>query len=132
MRRRTRGFTLMEMMIVVCIIGILLAIAVPNYLRARGTSRLHAIVSNLRQIDTAVQEWGMSQNKPQGTAVTQANLDGTAGGSAYVAWPKGPMPGTYGVTVTGANATFDGGSLGAADATTWQTSCGTDPLACGL
>lgn len=123
---------MIEVLIVVCIIGILLAIAVPNYLRARGTSRLQAIVSNLREIDTAVQQWAMSQNKPQGTPVQQSDLDGTGGGSSYLAWPTGPMAGTYSVTTTSANATFDGGTLGAMDAKTWQTTCTPDPGVCGL
>jgi prepilin-type N-terminal cleavage/methylation domain-containing protein len=132
MKNGRRGFTLVEMMIVVCIVGILLAIGVPNYLRARATSRLQAIVSNLRQIDTAVQEWGMSQNKPQGTPVLQSYLDGSGGGTSYLTWPTGPMAGTYSVTTTGANATFDGGTLGAMDAETWRTTCAGDPIVCGL
>lgn len=132
MKRCSAGFTLIEMMIVVCVIGILLAISVPNYLRARGTSRLQAIVSNLRAIDTAVQEWGMSQNQPQGAPVTRSNLDGSTGGTSYLTWPTGPLPGSYSVTTTGSYATFDGGTLGAMNAETWQETCTDDPIACGL
>ncbi|MHB8636277.1 MAG: hypothetical protein ACYC96_07375 [Fimbriimonadaceae bacterium] len=120
------------MMIVVLIIGILLAIAVPNFVRARATSRVHAIISNLREIDTAVQEWGMSQNIAQGAPVQQSDLDGTGGSTAYLAWPQGPVAGTYAVTTLGAASTFDGGWLGAMDATTWKATCSPDPGACGL
>lgn len=61
--RAERGFTLVEIMIVVLIIGILLAIAVPNFVRARESSRAKACVSNLKQIDAAKQQWAMDNNK---------------------------------------------------------------------
>ena len=52
-RRRERGFTLVEIMIVVLIIGILLAIAVPSFMNARERSRANACRANLRQIQAA-------------------------------------------------------------------------------
>ncbi|MCL6624082.1 MAG: prepilin-type N-terminal cleavage/methylation domain-containing protein, partial [Fimbriimonadales bacterium] len=55
--RRRKGFTLVEIMIVVLIIGILLAIAIPNFMRARETSRTKSCISNLRQIDAAKEQW---------------------------------------------------------------------------
>jgi prepilin-type N-terminal cleavage/methylation domain-containing protein len=54
-----RAFTLVEIMIVVLIIGILLAIAVPNFLQAREASRAKACIENLREIDTGKQQWMM-------------------------------------------------------------------------
>ncbi|HLK13751.1 MAG TPA: prepilin-type N-terminal cleavage/methylation domain-containing protein [Fimbriimonadaceae bacterium] len=128
-----KGFTLIEIMIVVLIIGILLAIAVPNFVRARASSRLKAIESNLKQIDSAQTQWAMEQNKATGNAVTQGDLDGTGGsGAKYLTWPTGPVSGTYAVTVVGANATFDGGSKGAMDEPTWDATCASDPSSCGL
>ena len=54
-----RGFTLVEIMIVVLIIGILLAIAIPNFVRARNTSRGKACQANLKQIDSATEQYLM-------------------------------------------------------------------------
>jgi prepilin-type N-terminal cleavage/methylation domain-containing protein len=62
-----RGFTLIEIMIVVLIIGILLAIAVPNFVKARESSRTKACVANLKQIQSAKEQWAMDQRQP-GTA----------------------------------------------------------------
>jgi prepilin-type N-terminal cleavage/methylation domain-containing protein len=132
MKSRKNGFTLIEIMIVVLIFGILLVIAVPNFVRARASSRLQAIVSNLRVIDRCVEEWGMSQNQASGAVVLQSDLDGTGGGAAYILWPKGPIPGTYAVTSFGTLSTFNGGSLGPMDAGTWRATCDMDPAVCGL
>lgn len=56
---RSGGFTLVEIMIVVAIIGLLATIAIPNFVRARTQAQMNACISNLRQIDGAVQTWAL-------------------------------------------------------------------------
>jgi len=64
--RRTGAFTLVEIMIVVAIIGLLAAIAIPNFVRARETSQTNTCVSNLRQIDAAKDQWALEKGKTTG------------------------------------------------------------------
>ncbi|MGB2705427.1 MAG: type II secretion system protein [Candidatus Omnitrophota bacterium] len=58
-RLNKKGFTLVEIMIVVAIIGLLAAIAIPNFVRARVMARTNACVANLKQIDGAKQIWAI-------------------------------------------------------------------------
>jgi len=75
-KRARKGFTLVEIMIVVLIIGILLAIAVPNFIRARETSRAKSCVANLKQIESAKEQWAMDNKKNATDTPTTAELYG--------------------------------------------------------
>src|ERR1017187_1397561 len=57
------AFTMVELMIVVAVIGLLAAIAIPSFVRARTTSQASACINNLRQIDDASQEWALDNHK---------------------------------------------------------------------
>jgi len=64
--RKNRGFTLLEIMIVVCCISVLAAIAIPNFLKSRDRSQLNSIYSNLRIIDSAKDQWALENKKGEG------------------------------------------------------------------
>jgi prepilin-type N-terminal cleavage/methylation domain-containing protein len=67
--KRHGGFTLVEIMIVVAIIALLAAIAVPGFLRARKRSQASRILNDLRLIDAAVDQYAIETNKASGNTV---------------------------------------------------------------
>jgi len=58
-----------EIMIVVAIIGLLAAIAIPNFVKARATSQANACINNLRQIDAAANQFALEQHQVNGAAI---------------------------------------------------------------
>jgi len=71
---RQRGFTLVEIMIVVAIIGMLASIAIPNYVRSRYVAHKAACIANLGQIEGAIQMWATETRKAPNTAVEFSDI----------------------------------------------------------
>ena len=87
-----KSFTLVEIMIVVAIIGLLAAIAVPSFLTARETSRKNACINNLRLIDHAKLQWATSHS---GSTATDTPDDATIEGYLKNGHPSCPAGGSY-------------------------------------
>jgi len=90
-RLNKKGFTLVEIMIVVAIIGLLAVIAIPNFVKARTTAQTNACINNMRQIDSAKQQWAIENNQDGTATPSSANVGSYIRGG----FPTCPASGTY-------------------------------------
>src|SRR5438445_5342266 len=92
-RTRTAAFTLVEIMIVVAIIALLAAIAIPNFVKARTSSQRSACIANLKQMDGAKATWALEAKKTSSDTPNDTDLFGS---TLYIRQkPACPANGTY-------------------------------------
>ena len=108
LKMNRKGFTLVEIMIVVAIIGLLSAIATPNFIRARTTAQRNACMANLKQIQGAIQVWAIDTGVASNATFTTADIVP----SYLKSWPKEgtleyPVPANVEATPTCPNANAD-------------------------
>jgi prepilin-type N-terminal cleavage/methylation domain-containing protein len=100
---RAKGFTLVELLIVVTIFGILLGLALPNLMKARVRARQQLCIENLSQIESAKQIWGVEQGKTDGDVPGPTDL---VGANLYIKkTPICPAGGSYEYQAIGTIAT---------------------------
>ena len=98
-KSRSTGFTLVEIMIVVAIIGLLAAIAIPNFVKARTASQRAACIANLKQIDGAKATWALENKKTAADIPTASDLYGS---TKYIRdEPVCPTGGAYTINAGG-------------------------------
>ena len=103
------GFTLVEIMIVIAIIGMLAVMALPSYVRARANSQVSSCINNLRQIDGAKDIYAIENFKRTGDAVSNAQIDPYL--KKTLATTKEPAGGFYTPEVIGTSPTCNIGGL---------------------
>jgi len=109
------GYTLVEIMIVVSLIGLLTAIGIPNFLKSRECTQLNSIINNVRVVENAKDEWALQNHKGSGEIPDWASLsDYLKGGTV-----KSVVSKTYTINPIGTNAyavatvklgSYDGGT----------------------
>ena len=108
-RRKMSGFTLVEIMIVVAVIGIMMSIALPNFAKARATAQQRACIQNLALLDKTKQQWGFENSKPSTARPTIAQIQAYFGGTRM---PTCPSRGTYTLQRLDRNPTCTRAALG--------------------
>jgi hypothetical protein len=103
----SQGYASSALLAPVAVVGMLSAIAIPNFVKARATSQQNACINNLRQLDGAKQQWALEKNKKPADVPTKADL------SPYLrGWPTCPAGGTYTIGAVNEQPTCSLANLG--------------------
>jgi prepilin-type N-terminal cleavage/methylation domain-containing protein len=130
MKRQQKGFTLIELMIVIAIIAILAAILIPNFIHARAESQTAACEGNEKQIATAMEEYAVDNQGQYTTTIPALYLAVTpkdpVNNVAYVISTSIPAAGSYQISDTGGHDQTTMGNLNQTSGTTCgQATCST-------
>jgi len=96
---RKTGFTLVEIMITVGIVGLVAAIATPNYISARETSRKNSCINNLRMMDAAMQNFARENKKLYSESIQLSDIQPYIQLTSAGTLPPCPSGGTYSVDI---------------------------------
>lgn len=85
--QRAGGFTLVEIMIVIAIIGLITSIALPNFIKVRTQATTNACVANLHKVDAIVSQWALDEGQKTGDAVDEVAISSYLRGNAIPVCP---------------------------------------------
>lgn len=107
--KKTQGFTLVEIMIVVAIIGLLAAIGIPSFIKAREKSLANTKAANIKQVEGAIEQYAFENGVTNGATVTWDNLDDylkTADKNSYNVGGAA-LPASYTVSSSGTTVEYN-------------------------
>ena len=100
---RSKGFTLIEIMIVVAIVAIVLSIAIPNFFNMNAISKRTVCINNLTKITAAVEQWAIDNNIPNGANITSQQENDIYNNYFIGGKPTCPSGGEYVINAVGTN-----------------------------